>query len=96
MNTQLWGIATTGFGIGAFFSLMSSSFALEDPFRAPQFEGMTTMQKSKLVFRDMGKGMLKSGAGFGKVGALYAGSECVIEGVSCFVAISPGSAVLSM
>lgn len=69
-----------GFGIGAFFSLMSSSFALEDPFRAPQFEGMTTLQKSKLVFRDMGKGMWNSGKGFGKVGALYAGTECVIEG----------------
>lgn len=68
---------------------MSSSFALEDPFRAPQFEGMTTLQKSKLVFRDMGKGMWNSGKGFGKVGALYAGTECVIEGVSPFFLFLP-------
>jgi len=27
----------------------------------------------------MGKGMWKSGKGFGKVGALFAGIECVIE-----------------
>lgn len=71
-----------GFGIGAFFSLMSASFAIEDPFRAPQFAGMSTQNKAKQVFKDMGKGMWKSGSGFAKVGALYAGTECVIEGVS--------------
>ena len=31
---------------------------------------------------DMGKGMWSQGKGFAKVGALYAGTECVIEGVS--------------
>lgn len=61
---------------------MSSSFALEDPFRAPQFNGMSTKQKAKIVFTDMGKSMWKSGSGFARVGALYAGTECVIEGVS--------------
>lgn len=60
---------------------MSSSFAVEDPFRAPQFAHMTTQMKAKEVFKDMGKGMWKSGSGFARVGALYAGSECVIEGV---------------
>lgn len=60
---------------------MSSSFAIEDPFAATKFAGMTTKQKAKSVFTDMGKGMWKSGSGFARVGALYAGSECVIEGV---------------
>ncbi|ORY88951.1 Tim17/Tim22/Tim23/Pmp24 family-domain-containing protein [Leucosporidium creatinivorum] len=69
-----------GFAIGAFFSLMGSSFTLEDPFRATQYDGMKTMQKAKLVFKDMGKGMWRQGKGFGMVGALYAGTECVVEG----------------
>ena len=81
-NTELTGLRLLGFGIGAFFSLMSSSFAIEDPLRAPQYANLTTQMKVKEVFKDMGKGMWKSGSGFAKVGALYAGSECVIEGVS--------------
>lgn len=61
---------------------MGSSFTLEDPFRATQYDGMKTSQKAKLVFKDMGKGMWRQGKGFGMVGALYAGTECVVEGVS--------------
>ncbi|KAI5476249.1 mitochondrial import inner membrane translocase subunit TIM22 [Pseudohyphozyma bogoriensis] len=47
---------------------------------APRFDNMSTYNKSKIIFKDMGKGMWKSGAGFGKVGALYAGTECIVEG----------------
>ncbi|KIK09257.1 hypothetical protein K443DRAFT_671749 [Laccaria amethystina LaAM-08-1] len=69
-----------GFGIGAFFSLMSASFAYEDPLlRAQSQAGMNTTQKAGQVFREMGRGMWTSGKGFGKVGALFAGIECVIE-----------------
>lgn len=72
----------TGFGMGAFFSLMSTTFAYEDPLsRTWQTSTMGTAQKTSQIFKDMGKGMWKGGKGFGKVGALYAGSECVIEGV---------------
>jgi len=67
--------------MGAFFSLMSTTFAYEDPLsRTWQTATMNTSQKTAQVFKDMGKGMWKSGRGFGTVGALYAGSECVIEG----------------
>jgi len=70
-----------GFGLGAFFSLMSATFAYEDPLsRTWAQESMNTRQKTAQIFKDMGKGMWKSGKGFGKVGALYAGVECVIEG----------------
>ncbi|KAF8342644.1 Tim17/Tim22/Tim23/Pmp24 family-domain-containing protein [Cantharellus anzutake] len=72
-----------GFGLGAFFSMMSTSFAYEDPLsRTWQQENMSTRQKTTQVFKDMGKGMYKSGKGFGKVGALYSGVECIIE--ECF------------
>jgi import inner membrane translocase subunit TIM22 len=74
-----------GFGIGAFFSLMSASFAYEDPYLRQQTQaGLNTAQKAREVFREMGKGMWKSGKGFGKVGALFAGIECVIESVRLF------------
>ncbi|TFK74571.1 Tim17-domain-containing protein [Pluteus cervinus] len=70
-----------GFGIGAFFSLMSASFAYEDPYLRQQTQaGLKPHQKAREVFREMGKGMWSSGKGFGKVGALFAGIECVIEG----------------
>ena len=73
-----------GLGIGAFFSLMSASFAYEDPYlRAQSQAGMSNTQKAREIFKDMGKGMWRTGKGFGKVGALFAGIECVIEGVRC-------------
>ncbi|KAL7277773.1 hypothetical protein ACG7TL_008716 [Trametes sanguinea] len=65
-----------GFVIGAFFSLMSSSFAYEDPLLR---QNLSTQQKAREIFKEMGRGMWKSGKGFGKVGALFAGVECVIE-----------------
>ncbi|KAF8070740.1 Tim17/Tim22/Tim23/Pmp24 family-domain-containing protein [Lyophyllum atratum] len=69
-----------GFGIGAFFSLMSASFAYEDPILRQQSQaGLNTTQKAREVFKEMGRGMWSSGKGFGKVGALFAGIECVIE-----------------
>jgi import inner membrane translocase subunit TIM22 len=79
----MWGWA--GFGLGAFFSLMSASFAYEDPFLRQQTQaGLNTGQKAREVFKEMGRGMWKSGKGFGKVGALFAGIECVIESVGLF------------
>ncbi|KAF9014889.1 mitochondrial import inner membrane translocase subunit TIM22 [Cyathus striatus] len=72
---------TMGFGIGAFFSLMSASFAYEDPYLRQQTQaGLNTTQKAGQIFKEMGRGMWSSGKGFGKVGALFAGLECVIEG----------------
>ncbi|TFY77762.1 hypothetical protein EWM64_g6249 [Hericium alpestre] len=65
-----------GFAIGAFFSLMSASFAYEDPLLR---QSMNNKQKTVEIFKDMGKGMWRSGKGFGKVGALFAGIECVME-----------------
>lgn len=74
----------TGLAIGAFFSLMSTSFAYEDPLLRPQANpNANTTQKAREIFRDMGKGMWRSGKGFGKVGALFAGLECAVESVCC-------------
>ena len=56
---------------------MSASFAYEDPMLRTQ----TTQQKASAIFKEMGRNMWSSGKGFGKVGALFAGLECVIESV---------------
>lgn len=85
-----------GFGLGGFFSLLSASFAIDDPLRRSNLQAaamaanpgqaappeMTTMQQTRAYFKETGKQMYRSGKGFGKVGALYAGIECCIEGVS--------------
>ncbi|KAI0315171.1 Tim17/Tim22/Tim23/Pmp24 family-domain-containing protein [Amylostereum chailletii] len=69
-----------GLAIGAFFSMMSSSFAYEDPLlRQSTQAGLNNKQKAAEIFKEMGRGMWRSGKGFGKVGALFAGIECVIE-----------------
>ncbi|KAF9031235.1 Tim17-domain-containing protein [Hymenopellis radicata] len=68
-----------GFGIGGFFSLMTTSFQYEDPLLRQQAAAGAS-QKFSVILKDMGKGIYSSGKGFAKVGALYAGIECVIEG----------------
>lgn len=71
--------AGAGFGLGAFFSLVSSSFAFDDPFS--RTSELSRQQKAKELFKDMGKSMYRQGKGFGAVGGLFAGIECCIEGV---------------
>ena len=73
--------------MGAFISLMSSSFAYEDPLIRQQQQAIgaiSTTGKAKEIFAEMGRGMWKSGKGFAKVTVLFAGTECVIESVSFF------------
>ena len=84
-----------GFALGGFFSLLSASLTVDDPLRrsnlaaaqlAAQEKGLpmppepTTMQQTKDFFRDTGRNMYRSARGFGKVGALYSGIECCVEG----------------
>lgn len=69
---------------------MSSSFAYEDPLLRPQAQAnLNNTQKAREIFKDMGKGMWRSGKGFGKVGALFSGLECAVESVSCYSEFLP-------
>ncbi|KAJ7018358.1 mitochondrial import inner membrane translocase subunit TIM22 [Mycena alexandri] len=65
-----------GLAIGMVFSLMTTSMSYEDPLLR-QHAG--TAQRARDILRDTGKTMWTSGKGFGKVGAIYASFECVIE-----------------
>lgn len=64
-----------GTGVGAAFSLMGTTFSYEAAY------GTHTQQTTKAWFRDQGQKMWRTGRSFGKVGALYSGTECVIESV---------------
>ncbi|KAL7413062.1 Tim17/Tim22/Tim23/Pmp24 family-domain-containing protein [Mrakia frigida] len=76
-KTGMAGVA--GFGLGAFFSLMSTSFQYEDPLNRANVQ-ISTMAQTKIAMKDMGVKMLSSGKGFAKVGAVYSGVECCVEG----------------
>ncbi|KAH9485508.1 Mitochondrial import inner membrane translocase subunit TIM22 [Psilocybe cubensis] len=82
-----------GFGIGAFFSLMSASFAYEDPYLRSQTQAQATLnttQKASAIFKEMGKGMWTSGKSFGKIGALFAGIECYRAKNDIYNSVSAG------
>ncbi len=76
-----------GFAMGGFFSLMSATFAYEDPLTraSTQMANAGTRAQTVFVFKEMGRNMWSSGKGFAKVGALYSGIECCIEGVGLFL-----------
>ncbi|CAO1639336.1 unnamed protein product [Sympodiomycopsis kandeliae] len=81
-----------GFALGGFFSLLSTSLTIDDPLRRSNLQAaamangqtsvpeLSTAQQTKEFFKHTGKGMYRSAKGFGKVGLLYAGIECCIEG----------------
>ena len=60
-----------GFGLGAFFSLMSASFRYEDPFASPAMKDLRTSQKAAEMFKDMGRGMWKGGRQWGLLGLMF-------------------------
>lgn len=71
--------------MGGFFSLMSATFAYEDPLSRASREIVGTKAQTVYVMKEMGRNMWSTGKGFAKVGALYSGFECCIEGVSLLV-----------
>ncbi|KAG7562326.1 hypothetical protein FFLO_02218 [Filobasidium floriforme] len=72
--------AGAGFALGGFFSLMSATFAYEDPLSRASEKLVGTKAQTMFIFKEMGRNMWSSGKGFAKVGALYSGYECCIEG----------------
>ncbi|ODN84575.1 mitochondrial import inner membrane translocase subunit TIM22 [Cryptococcus amylolentus CBS 6039] len=71
---------TGGLVLGGFFSLMSATFAYEDPLSRASEKHASTRAQTWFVMKDMGRSMWSSGKGFAKVGMVYSGVECCIEG----------------
>ncbi|WFD42457.1 Mitochondrial import inner membrane translocase subunit tim22 [Malassezia psittaci] len=75
------GVQASGSGSSSILSKLPGKATVKDlPPPPPPLPDMTTMQSTKQYFVQTGKSMYSSGKGFGKVGALYSGIECVIEG----------------
>lgn len=68
----------TGFIIGGVFGLFMSSFSMDISMDHKIYD-KSFKEQLKYGFRDMGKSSWSSAKNFGKVGAIFSGSECCIE-----------------
>ncbi|KAK4565778.1 Mitochondrial import inner membrane translocase subunit tim22 [Recurvomyces mirabilis] len=78
---------TMGFGLGGVFGLFMSSMRYDTPLGAGLPGGVGTIsdlpmrEQIKRGFKDMGKASWSSAKNFGYIGAVFAGTECAIEGL---------------
>ncbi|KAJ1569556.1 Mitochondrial import inner membrane translocase subunit tim22 [Nowakowskiella sp. JEL0078] len=66
-----------GFAIGGLIGMFMSS--LETHAMNEDYLKMKFKDQVKFTFKDLGARALSSGKNFGKIGAIYSGSECIIE-----------------
>ncbi|KAF7194222.1 Mitochondrial import inner membrane translocase subunit tim22 [Pseudocercospora fuligena] len=77
-----------GFGLGGLFGLFMASMRYDTPLSAGQPGGVGTgkipsipmREQLKIGFKDMGRSSWSSAKNFGYIGAIFAGTECCIEG----------------
>ncbi|PMD52800.1 mitochondrial import inner membrane translocase, subunit Tim17/22 [Hyaloscypha bicolor E] len=73
-----------GFALGGAFGLFMASMQYDTPLSTnPNAQAITSLplrQQLKQGFRDLGSRSYSSAKNFGKVGAIFAGTECCIEG----------------
>ncbi|KAK8154025.1 Tim17/Tim22/Tim23/Pmp24 family-domain-containing protein [Phyllosticta citrichinensis] len=81
VKTIMSGVA--GAGMGALFGLFMSSMRYDTPLSASGTEitKLPLAQQLRQGFREMGRASLSSGKNFGIIGAVFAGTECAIEGL---------------
>ncbi|KAI5838080.1 Tim17/Tim22/Tim23/Pmp24 family-domain-containing protein [Morchella snyderi] len=74
-----------GFALGGVFGLFMASMSYDTPMTgglpgAKSLADLPLKEQLRRGFKDMGQRSYSSAKGFGLVGAMYAGSECCIEG----------------
>ncbi|KAI1346198.1 Tim17/Tim22/Tim23/Pmp24 family-domain-containing protein [Xylaria sp. FL0043] len=77
-----------GFGMGGLFGMFMASMAYDTPFHTPGAPGaapkpiaeLPMREQLKVGFKDMGARSYSTAKNFGKVGLLFSGIECGIEG----------------
>ncbi|CZS97028.1 probable Tim22, subunit of the Tim22-complex [Rhynchosporium agropyri] len=74
-----------GFALGGAFGLFMASMQYDTPLHTPGSKGaelvsLPLRQQLKAGLKDMGARSFSSAKNFGKVGAIFAGTECCIEG----------------
>jgi mitochondrial import inner membrane translocase subunit TIM22 len=78
---------TMGFALGGVFGLFMSSMRYDTPLSAGLPGGVGTTsdlpmrQQLKAGLKDMGRASWSSARNFGYIGAVFAGTECAIEGL---------------
>ncbi|KAG5949007.1 hypothetical protein E4U60_000116 [Claviceps pazoutovae] len=77
-----------GFGMGGLFGMFMASMSYDTPFGTPltnsagqTLSALPLRQQLKHGFKDMGTRSFSMAKNFGKVGALFSGIECGIEGL---------------
>ncbi|KAJ3407310.1 Mitochondrial import inner membrane translocase subunit tim22 [Chytridiales sp. JEL 0842] len=68
-----------GFALGGLFGMFMTS---ADWQTSEEFQKMTTRQQVKATMKDMATKSYSSAKNFAVVGAVFAGTECIIESVS--------------
>ncbi|GAB7351102.1 hypothetical protein MBLNU459_g1567t1 [Dothideomycetes sp. NU459] len=73
---------TMGFGLGGAFGLFMSSMRYDAPGTATgdAIAKLPVRQQLRQGFKEMGRASWSSAKNFGLVGAIFAGTECAIEG----------------
>lgn len=78
---------TMGFGLGGLFGMFMASMRYDTPLSAglpggvgSQIKDIPMREQLRLGFKDMGRSSWSSAKNFGYIGAIFAGSECAIEG----------------
>ena len=79
---------TMGFGLGGMFGIFMSSMRYDTPMSSGLPGGVGTgnisdlpvREQLRLGFKDMGRSAYSSAKNFGYIGAIFAGTECAIEG----------------
>lgn len=71
--------SVAGFGMGGLFGMFMSSVDTNHPTIQAQYATMTTRQQMVFTIKDMGSKSYSTAKNFAVVGALFAGTECIIE-----------------
>lgn len=76
-----------GFGLGGMFGIFMSSMRYDTPLSSglpggvgTTISDMPVREQLRLGFKDMGRSAYSSAKNFGYIGAMFAGTECCIEG----------------
>ncbi|SPN97239.1 probable Tim22, subunit of the Tim22-complex [Cephalotrichum gorgonifer] len=73
-----------GFGMGGLFGMFMASMSYDTPFHTAAggtpVSSLPLRQQLSIGFKDMGARSWSTARNFGKVGALFAGIECGVEG----------------
>lgn len=77
--------------MGAAFGLFMSSFEYAGPNISQEMVEQTTKQQIRTALKDMGTRSYSMAKNFAVVGAIYSGTECCIESVSCNSAMLPNA-----